>query len=183
MRLTPRPRPPGRTTTGSSKFWNGEQRELSRHMLPSVQRARSTQAQTSACAALRRPSVCDDRRSTVRRPNQNYRILPSQTQTGETSIHKLSELTLPLSSYAASVPPSDHRVLIDRLIVILDYVWLHPARSTRRVHSAWRVSCLVSTWTFFRSLSPSRTHSGSQTGSWIGMSTQIRAVNVCDKYI
>lgn len=57
-----------------------------------------------------------------RRPIENHRILPSQTQTGETSIHKLSELTLPLSSYAALVPPSDHRVLIDRLIVILDYV-------------------------------------------------------------
>lgn len=124
------------------------------------------------------PSVRDDRRSTVRRPNHNYRILASQT--GETSIHKLSELTLPLSSYAALVPPSDHRVLIDRLIVILDYVWLHPTRSTRRVHSAWRVSCLVSVWTFFRSLSPSRTHSVSRTGSWVGMLTQIRAVYICD---
>lgn len=104
-----------------------------------------------------------------RRPIKNHRILPSQTQTGETSIHKLSELTLPLSSHAASVPPSDHRVLIDRLIVILDYVWLHPTRSTRRVHSARRVSCLVSVRTFFRSLSPSRTRSGSRTGSWVGM--------------
>lgn len=98
---------------------------------PQCKRARSTQAQTSACAALRRPSVCDDRRSALSETHQNYRILASQTQAGETSIHKLSELTLSLSSHAASVPPSDHRVLIDRLIVILDYVWLHPTRSTR----------------------------------------------------
>lgn len=36
------------------------------------------------------PSVRDDRRSTVRRPNHNYRILASQT--GETSINILSYL-------------------------------------------------------------------------------------------
>lgn len=33
-------------------------------------RARSTQAQTSACAALRRPSVCDDRRSALSETHQ-----------------------------------------------------------------------------------------------------------------
>lgn len=37
---------------------------------PQCKRARSTQAQTSSCAALRRPSVCDDRRSALSETHQ-----------------------------------------------------------------------------------------------------------------
>lgn len=52
--------------------------------------------------------------------------------------------TLSLHKYAASVPPSHYRVLIDRFVIIWPTFWLHQAkaRPTRRIHSAWRVSHL-----------------------------------------
>lgn len=137
---------------------------------PQCKRARSTQAQTSACAALRRPSVCDDRRSALSETHQKPSV---------SSLLRLRLVRLLFTNYQ-NLPSHLARTLRQYLLVTIESsltdllsfwttFWLHPARSTRRVHSAWRVSCLVSVCTFFRSLSPSRTRSGSQTGSWVGM--------------
>lgn len=114
-----------------------------------------------------------------RRPNQNYRILA--TQTGESSIYvHIIIPTLSLRTLRQYPLVTIESSLTDLLSFGLRFGSIK-LKLSRPDKSTPHGGFLVSAWTFFRSLSPSRTHSVSRTGNWIGMSTQIRAVNFCDK--
>lgn len=144
---------------------------------PQCKRARSTQAQTSACAALRRPSVCDDRRSALSETHQ------------KPSVSSLLRLVRLLFTKYHNLPSHLARTLRQYLLVTIEssltdllsfWTTFGSTQLGRPDESPPYGGFLVSAWTFFRSLSPSRTRSGSRTGSWVGMLTQIRAVYICD---
>lgn len=152
--LTLRSRPPAAwtNTTCSFKLWNGEQRESSEHMLPSVQRARSTQAQTSACAALRRPSVCDDRRSALSGTHQKPSV---------SSLLRLRLVRLLFTNYQ-NLPSHLARTLRQYLLVTIES----------------SLTDLLSFWTTFRSIKLGRPdestpHGGCRVSSLCGPSSGV----------
>lgn len=115
-----------------------------------------------------------------RRPNQNYRILG--TQTGETSIH----ISLYLPSHYISTLRQYLLVTIESSLTDLLSFGLRfgsiKLKLARPDESTPHGGFLVSAWTFFRSLSPSRTHSVSRTGNWIRYVFKQNSCHPCLKY-